>query len=149
MHRILNKPLFMTVDISRAQRKESQHKKQACHTILMQIQGYACELPHPSQKLCPEMKEMRYVRYTRHTPLQTTDHTANWLPFWKSQSTKQHPNMAGPTQIGSSLLQRMTFVVASWDLSLWQGLAKAVSDAEPFKQMGERYRSPNNLIFNQ
>lgn len=76
MQRILNKPLFMTIDISRAQRKESQHKKQACHTI-MQIQGYACELPDPSQRLCSEMKEMRYVRCTRHKPLQTPDHTAN------------------------------------------------------------------------
>lgn len=56
MYRILNKPLFMTTDISSTQ---SQQEKQHYHITLIQIQGCANKLPCPSQKLYPRRQGIR------------------------------------------------------------------------------------------
>lgn len=146
MHRILNKPLFMSTDISRAQRKESQQKEQHCHSILMQIQGCACELPCPSPKLHPD--KTRHGRYT--SPPQTMDLLTTQQidssfgkanPLSNTWTWQDPPGQAAHSWTGCPLLYQAE------SFFLLKGSSEAFLGAEPFQSIGKRHWSHKNLVF--
>lgn len=143
MHRSLNKPLFLTTDISSAQRKGSQQKRRHHHTILAQNQWCACELPWRPQKLHPEdTSEVHKSQQT--TQLLTTRQTD--LSFEKVNPLSKPRTWQDPHKRAACSPAGLPFSVPSWDLAPSERDWSLVRCRALWK-MGKRYWSPKNHAF--
>lgn len=133
MHRSLNKPLFLTTDISSAQRKGSQQKRRHHHTILAQNQWCACELPWRPQKLHPEdTSEVHKSQQT--TQLLTTRQTD--LSFEKVNPLSNPEHGRTHTNGQPALRQDFLFLYQAETFLPPKG-TEALLGAEPFEKWGK------------
>lgn len=137
-HRILNKPLPTTTDISSAQRKGPQQTRQ-----------HEPHRPHANPvrflRLSHRSQNTTQRRHKGHKSQQTTDRAADWR-LWKYQSTQQYGHMAGPTGRGSPLFAGCPFAAPHGDFAPSERDWSLIRHRTLWK-MGKRSWSPKHWVF--